>query len=89
VTRLAAAVARRVATLGHEPDPRPFRAHITLARLRVPGDLRAEIASIGDTPVGPTWTIDAVTVYESRRHSSGADYIPKAEIPLPAGPLSM
>jgi len=88
VTRLAAAVARRVAPLGHEPDRRPFRAHITVARVRVPTDVRAEIAAIGDTPVGPTWAIDALTVYESRRHSSGADYIATATIPLPAGPLS-
>jgi 2'-5' RNA ligase len=88
VTRLAAAVAHRVAGLGHEPDPRPFRAHITVTRVRVPTDLRAEIASIDDTPVGPTWAIDALTLYESRRHSSGADYIPRATIPLPGGPLS-
>jgi 2'-5' RNA ligase len=87
VTHIAAAVAQRLATLGHEPDPRPFRAHLTVARVRVPTDLRAEIASIGDTPVGPTWVIDTVTVYESRRHPNGADYIPRATIPLPAGPL--
>jgi len=87
VTRLAAAVARRVATLGHEPDRRPFQAHITLARVGVPTDLRAEIAAIGDTPVGPTWAIDAVTVYESCRHANGADYIARATIPLPTGSL--
>lgn len=88
VTRLAAEVVRRVAPLGHDPDIRPFRPHITLARWRAPSDLRTLIASIGDEPVGPTWDIDAVTVYESRRRSTGADYVARATIPLPAGPLS-
>ncbi len=89
VTRLAAAVAQHLTALGHESDPRPFRAHLTVARCRVPIDLRPVIHSVGNEPVGPTWEIDAVTVYESIRHSTGADYVARATIPLPAGPLSM
>ncbi|MGO9873944.1 MAG: RNA 2',3'-cyclic phosphodiesterase [Acidimicrobiia bacterium] len=89
VTRLAAAVARHLTALGHEPDARPFRAHLTVARCRMPIDLRSVIESVGNEPVGPTWEIDAVTLYESIRHSTGADYVARATIPLPAGPLPM
>jgi len=87
VARLAAAVARHLAALGHEPDARPFRAHLTVARCRAPIDLRPVIEAVGTQPVGPSWDIDAVTVYESIRHSTGADYIARATILLPAGLL--
>jgi len=81
--RLAGAVAERTATLGHEPDTRPYRPHLTLARLRAPIDLRDSIATIGDEPVGPAWRVEAVTVYESRTLHSGARYTPRVTIPLP------
>src|SRR5438309_978649 len=75
-TRLAAAVVERTETLGHEREARPFRPHVTLARGRVASDLRNAIAAIGDDPVGPSWRVDAVTVYESRTHRDGARYLP-------------
>jgi 2'-5' RNA ligase len=83
LARLARAVAARTATLGHEPDTRPFRPHLTLARGRSPSDLRAAIAAAGDHPVGPAWRVEAVTVYESRTLRAGAQYTPRATIPLP------
>ena len=81
--RLADAVMRRTEPLGHERETRAYHPHITLARCRAPTDLRGVIAALGDGPVGPAWTIDAVTVYESRTHREGARYIPRATIALP------
>ncbi len=86
LARLAAAVAERLAALGHVPDPRPFRPHLTLARYRAPADVRPTLAAIGHAPIGPQWEVDAVTVYESRRHSSGAEYVARSTIPVAPGP---
>jgi RNA 2',3'-cyclic 3'-phosphodiesterase len=82
VTRLAGAVATRLAPLGHAPDPRPFRPHLTLARYRAPTDVHDLVGALGREQVGPAWDLDAVTVYESRRRPDGADYVARATIPL-------
>ena len=82
VTRLAGAVIARTERLGYVRDARPFRPHITLARCSVPTDLRGAIAAIGADPVGPVWTVDAVTVYESRLRPEGAEYAARATIPI-------
>jgi RNA 2',3'-cyclic 3'-phosphodiesterase len=82
LARLATAVAARTAGVGHEPDPRPFRPHLTIARLRVAADVRDAIATLGAAAVGPAWIVDAVTVYESRRLPDGARYFERATIPL-------
>jgi 2'-5' RNA ligase len=88
VARLANATARRLASLGYEPDARPYRPHVTLARAPVPTDLRGLIATLGEHSVGPAWDIAAITVYESRRHPAGVDYVARATIALPDGALS-
>jgi RNA 2',3'-cyclic 3'-phosphodiesterase len=77
---LAAEVGRRLAPLGHEPEDRPFHAHLTLARLKVPRDVRPLPA---DEVFGRPWLVDEVVVYESRLKRSGAEYVPRAAIRLP------
>jgi 2'-5' RNA ligase len=83
LARVADAVGGRMAALGHERETRPFRPHLTLARLRKEADVRAVIAAIGDEPVGPAWEVDAVTVFESLRGADGARYVERATIALP------
>lgn len=83
LARLARAVHERTARLGYEPDDRPYRPHLTLARCRSPQNLRSVIASIGDEPVGPSWCVDRVTVFESETRSDGARYLERASIALP------
>jgi RNA 2',3'-cyclic 3'-phosphodiesterase len=87
LARLADAVAERCATLGHERDARQFRPHLTLARCRAPADVRAAVGALGGSPVGPAWTVDAMTVFESRLRSGGAEYVARATVPLRAGSL--
>jgi 2'-5' RNA ligase len=77
---LAAEVGRRLRPLGHEPEDRPFHAHLTVARLKTPRDLRP---LRGDEAFGRPWLVDEVVVYESRLRRSGAEYVPRAAIPLP------
>ncbi len=82
IARLADGVANRLAPLGHERDARTYRAHLTIARCRRSTDLRDAIASLGDAPVGPSWRVDAVTVFESILGRKGARYVERASIPL-------
>jgi 2'-5' RNA ligase len=80
--QLAAAVGALLRPLGHEPEARPFHAHLTLARCKTPTDLRPVLAALGPGPVGPPWTMSDVVVYESRLRRTGAQYVPRATIPL-------
>jgi RNA 2',3'-cyclic 3'-phosphodiesterase len=78
---MAAEVRRVTADLGQQPDPRPFRAHVTLARL--PGRRRARrrrsgVAFVGrewlGTPVAARWTVDTVHLVRSRPGAGGSTY---------------
>ena len=74
-----------MAPLGHEPETRPFHAHLTLGRLKVPADVRDRLgpaAAVGVGRVGREWPVGEVVVYESRLRPSGAEYATRAAIPL-------
>lgn len=71
------------------PDPRPFRAHVTIGRPRARGrgrwqDLLRETAFHGGTHL-----LDEIRLVESRLSPRGAEYAPVARFPLdgerPAG----
>jgi 2'-5' RNA ligase len=80
---LATAVGARLAPLGHEPEARPYHAHLTLARLRAPADLRDVLeGAAAPGPVGPAWRVGAITVYESRLRRTGAEYVARGAVPL-------
>jgi len=69
--RLAAAVERGVVAAGCEPEARPFRAHLTLGRLRR-GRRPAVTAAV--TAVGDVFPVNEVVLSESRLHPTGARY---------------
>jgi 2'-5' RNA ligase len=78
---LAREVGKRLAPLGHEPETRPYHAHLTLARCKVPGTVPASLAGAG-VVVGGQWPVGEVVVYESRLRPDGAEYVARAAIPL-------
>ena len=71
---LAGAVAAALVPVGHEAERRPFRPHLTLARLKVPGDVGAVLAAIGPGAVGPAFTVGELLLYESRLSPRGSTY---------------
>jgi len=74
---LGAEVIARTAALGRPPDDRPFRGHLTLARMagRPPkGVLRQ--------PIEAEWTVDSITVVGSHLGGTAARYETEATIPL-------
>ncbi len=78
---------RRLASVGCPPETRPFRAHLTLGRIkRWPARSRCDVArALSDVrPETPRWVIDRVTLYESRRTQRGARYHVLESAPLPA-----
>jgi RNA 2',3'-cyclic 3'-phosphodiesterase len=77
---LAAAVREATAELGEPPDPRPFRGHLTLARLGGRHRQRRRRSGVGftrewlETPVEGRWQVDAVHLVRSRPGPSGSTY---------------
>jgi 2'-5' RNA ligase len=63
----------------------PFHPHVTLARVRRPGALRASTLRQAASPVeSPTMRVDAITLFESRLVPAPARHIPVVRIPLSA-----
>jgi 2'-5' RNA ligase len=60
---LAARVEAACGRAGLEPEPRPWRAHVTLARARGEGDL---LPPLPDPPPLAPWTVGDFALYESR-----------------------
>jgi RNA 2',3'-cyclic 3'-phosphodiesterase len=66
---IAARVDKVCTPFGMEPEKRPFRAHVTMGRLKVPTvvDLAQEV---GESP----FTIENIVLYKSELSPSGARY---------------
>jgi 2'-5' RNA ligase len=69
---LQARISAGLAAAGiYKPEKRPFRAHVTIARLRP----RALVPRMGDTGFGPiVFTADRLTLFRSQLHPEGARY---------------
>jgi len=80
---VAAAVERGVVSAGFDPEPRPFRAHLTLGRLR--GKRFPTVTGAVTTPGEGCLVSDAV-LFESDLHPSGARYTPIERVPFGGPP---
>lgn len=76
--RAAAAVERGVVAAGLAPEERPFRAHLTLARVRG----RAPANDGIDTPPHAPSEVREVVLLQSELHADGARYTPLERLPL-------
>ena len=78
---LSGAVSAALAPVGFEVD-RPLHPHLTVARLKVPGDVGPVLAALGPDPVGAAFTVGEVVLYESRLSSQGPTYRVLERFPL-------
>jgi 2'-5' RNA ligase len=77
---LAARVEECARDAGFPAEDRPFRAHLTLARIRPDRDVRSLVE--GFDPAGVTMTADHISLYRSHLGSGGARYEAVEEFPL-------
>jgi 2'-5' RNA ligase len=81
---LVADVGSALAPVGYPPETRPFRAHVTLGRVRRPGPLgplTGAIAGLGRARPG-AWTATEVVLFRSHLRPTGSVYEPLARVPL-------
>ena len=62
-----------------ERERRPYRAHLTIGRLRTPERIPLERVT---APEGAAFPVDEVVLFESRISSTGSRYRPLARLPL-------
>ena len=77
IAAVAAAVDRATAALGFPPESRPFRGHLTIARVRSPRGVPALVEAMraADVPDFGAWTVSEVVFYESRLRPAGAVHV--------------
>jgi 2'-5' RNA ligase len=83
VAGVARTAERAARSIGCAPEERPYRPHVTLARLREPwgrGAVEAFREAAGAWPF-PEWRVRAVVLYSSRLDPSGAVHTPLREWP--------
>ena len=76
--RGVAATWRRSAT---SPTPRPFRPHVTFARCATDGSPGVNHA-LGPQPIGSSWPVSTLTVYESELRPEGRTLHRPTSVPL-------
>ena len=83
VCALQADVVRALREVGYQPERRPFSPHLTVGRLRIPGDVsRATAVEFESEP----FTIGRVVLFRSVLQPAGPVYSVIAELPLPSQP---
>jgi len=85
LARVAAAVESASVAVGSTPEPRPFRAHLTVARVPRPRDVATVLAALGEEPVGESWVVEDVVLVASDTRPTGAVYSEVARVPLMGG----
>jgi len=91
LTNLAAAIESALESFGIEKESRPYRAHLTLGRVRTRKRLKPlveELKSADFSNLG-TFPVNTVTLFESQLTDEGPSYQPLERFPLgvtsPAG----
>lgn len=76
---LAAELNRGLVRVGVKKEARPFRGHLTLARLRSPADCSSWVAAMEEELAGleeMTFMVEEVTLYRSILSPAGPTYMP-------------
>jgi RNA 2',3'-cyclic 3'-phosphodiesterase len=82
LAQLAASVGALLAPIGYPPEEREYHAHLTLARLKAPTDLRPVVAALGPGPVGRAFPVEEIVLFRSKTSRAGAEYTARARFPL-------
>ena len=77
---LAAEAEEAAQSAGFNSEDRPFRAHLTVSRVRPAEDVSGLIETFSDAGLG--WRCESVVVYRSHLGRGGAKYEPLETFPL-------
>ncbi len=83
VCALQADVVKALRSVGYQPERRPFRPHLTIGRLRMPGDVSKAVAA---EFTSESFTIGRVALFRSVLGPAGPVYSILAEFPLSSQP---
>jgi RNA 2',3'-cyclic 3'-phosphodiesterase len=83
VCALRADVVKTLRSVGYEPEKRPFSPHLTLGRLRVPGDVGRVVATQFESGA---FAVERVVLFRSVLQPSGPVYSALAQFPLAIQP---
>jgi 2'-5' RNA ligase len=75
-------VTARLASCGIKPEGRPYRPHITLARVKEAAGLRAALLDECPPADFGSWSVETITLFESRQEQGGRQYVPIQSTPL-------
>ena len=84
VVRVESAIGDRLRDVGIAKEDRPYSPHLTLARVREPGGLRAAPLFAGLEPGLGRTHVDAITLFQSRLSPKGPTYVVLEKTPLRA-----
>jgi RNA 2',3'-cyclic 3'-phosphodiesterase len=82
LSQLAASVGALLAPIGYPPEERQYHAHLTLARLKAPTDLRPAVAALGSGQVGRAFPLEEIVLFQSKTKRTGSEYTARARFPL-------
>jgi RNA 2',3'-cyclic 3'-phosphodiesterase len=77
---LAAAIVAATGALGRRPDDRPFRGHVTLARVGKAG--RVDLRRLAGVPLHAVFDADCFCLVQSRLSGAGSQYEVLERFPL-------
>jgi len=83
VCALQGDVVKALCSVGYQSERRPFSPHLTLGRLRMPGDVSKAVAA---QFASESFTIDRVVLFRSALGPAGPAYSVLAEFPLLSQP---
>ena len=75
-------VTERLSGCSVPPEDRPYRPHLTLARVREPGDLRSDRLFDGLSDTLGASRVEAITLFNSRTSPQGPEYTALQRTPL-------
>jgi len=82
--KLALALDEALESCGIPGEQRPFRAHLTIGRVRNPSRKPEPLPELEAEPSGPGWVAAEMILFESRLGPAGARHIPLTRAPFAA-----
>jgi len=71
---LAGAVATVMRPIGYEPEHDRYHPHLTVARMKQPGDLHEPVAALRAGDLGPSWLVEELLLVHSETKPTGAEH---------------